>query len=99
MKKAHITTTGHKIELKAIKHSAHGAYTANLYVNGKVFVLVANSGDGSSATCYKHPKNVIDNTVYRTVLAEVNKGLDGKDILNGNIENWCAKEVTKYLAK
>ena len=93
--KKHITTTGHSIELKAIKRSAYGSYTANLYVNKKIFCLVANKGDGGSPTCYKHPKNTIDNEVYRTTLAEVNKGLDGKDILNGNLENWCDKEVAK----
>ena len=97
-----------KLELKNLKHLASNSeethcYTATLYVDGKPFAYVSNSGRGEQDRFDRHEKFTGD---FYPRLKEVSQWCAGSkpvEIFHGleiehNIEAWCCEEVNRLLA-
>lgn len=106
-----ISKTGLNLKLKAIKYCEFASeetncYTANLYVDEKVFAIVSNDGIGGCDNTYKHPKCKLLRVEHSNKISEINEKLGtirtapSKFIPKGlkfDLELWCGEQVTKFL--
>ena len=72
-----------KLELKNIKHSAFAShetacFQADLYVDGKPFLIVENDGNGGCDLHHKHPKNPMSHDEYRDELRNLESFFEGQ---------------------
>ena len=99
------------LEMKAIKFSEWASeetycYQANVYLDGKPFVMVSNDGHGGCDREYSHNKFKGD---YRATMKKVDeyfKSLPKRDVgkydwapegFDESFEGWCHEQVTNYL--
>jgi len=107
-----------KLELKSIKYTEWMSeetlcFTANLWVDGKVFAEVSNDGHGGCHRIYMHDKSEFGKAGKRTsfyrVLKEVEAHCNAMPNLEPcalfgeglpmDLELWCNMEVDAWLAR
>lgn len=107
-----------KLELKSIKYTEWMSqetlcFTANLWVDGKVFAEVSNQGHGGCTDVHMHSKSVFGKSGKRTSFYRRLKEVEAHcksmpnlepcalfhDGLPMDLELWCNMEVEAFLAR
>jgi len=102
-----------ELQLKSIKYTGWMSeetlcFTANLYVDGKVFAEVSNQGHGGSTDFRPHPKSKTEMPFFFTLHyveahCEAMPNLEPCELFDEGLpmglELWCNMEVESWLAR